>query len=365
LTDSGKQLLILLHKSSYLIHFHFQTVAQRKDFTEDLHCYVSLCELTFAGQDTLATHVQVRHNSGKLVKCQIVLFPKDAGGIPPAALATFKGNSDSEGSKDEVSSGQVSTGPPSEEDSTSEVINEGTPGPSRGTPQQPFIRTTPYDRSTANSSPSASPTPRISGSFDPHQSLSIESLSRNPLPRQSGVLHSPSLSVPSPLTQVVFSRPASQSGSGSSDKSSSSSSTDGMNVDEDDTDILVRASLAIIPLHYLQTLPTPKLLTCTTCLRAFQPSSALSYVHEHKINLIHADKDMLKKILKAHNFVKESKDVPCPKRHNPPIEGIMIHNRGLACDLCDYCAIKDLTMRNHFAASHKGTPGFSKVNSSP
>jgi hypothetical protein len=138
-----------------------------------------------------------------------------------------------------------------------------------------------------------------------------------------------------------------------------------MNVDEDDTDILVRASLAIIPLHYLQTLPTPKLLTCITCLQAFQPSSALSHVHEHKINLTHVDKDMLKKILKAHNFIKESKDVPCPKCHNPPIEGIMIHNRGLACDLCDYCAIEDLTMRNHFAASHKGTPGFSKVNSSP
>ncbi len=224
-------------------------VAQRKNFTEDLHCYASSCELTFAGQDTLATHVQVRHNSGKLVKCQIVLFPKDAGGIPPAALATFKGNSDSEGSKDEVSSGWVSTGPPSEEDSTSEVINKGTPGPSRGRPQQPFIRTTPYDRSTANSSPSASPTRRISGSFD-HQSLSIESSSRNPLPRQSGVLHSPSLPVPSPLTQVVFSRPASQSGSGSSDKSSSSSLTDGMNVDKDDTDILVRASFGIIPLHF-------------------------------------------------------------------------------------------------------------------
>jgi len=138
-----------------------------------------------------------------------------------------------------------------------------------------------------------------------------------------------------------------------------------MNVDEDDTDILVRASLAIIPLHYLQTLPTPKLLTCTTCLWAFQPSSALSHVHEHKINLTRADKDMLKKIFKAHNFVKESKDVPCPKHHNPPIEGIMIHNRGLACDLCDYCVIEDLTMRNHFAASHKGTPGFSRVNSSP
>ena len=127
-------------------------VAQRKDFTGDLRCYVASCELTFAGQHTLATHVQVRHNSGKLVKCQIVLFPKDAGGIPPAALATFKSNSNSEGSKDEVSSGRVSTGPPSEEDSTSEVINKGTPGPSRGRPQQPFIRTTPYDQSTANSS---------------------------------------------------------------------------------------------------------------------------------------------------------------------------------------------------------------------
>ena len=114
-------------------------MAERKEHTSKLRCFHSSCASAFSAQDDLATHIQAKHNNGKLINCHIALFPPDVGGIPPAALATSKGNSEVQTTEDEDTSGLASPAPLSEEGSGSEVISEGGLGPSRGRPQRPHI----------------------------------------------------------------------------------------------------------------------------------------------------------------------------------------------------------------------------------
>jgi len=222
-------------------------VCERPTIVEDLRCFdYPSCLVTAPAQGTMVTHIQKKHNHGKLIKCHIILFPSHSGSTSPPTL-----DDEVNATEDAVASGLLSMAPASGEGSSSAAVRENSPGPARERPSRPRIRTTPYDRSPveSESSPSASPSRRNSRIFS-LQPPSTESLSQIPSSGRLGSIHSPALATHSPLIQLAFSHPNSQASSRSSSPTSESSapSTDEMQVDDDEKNILVKASLAVIEL---------------------------------------------------------------------------------------------------------------------
>jgi hypothetical protein len=147
-----------------------------------------------------------------------------------------------------------------------------------------------------------------------------------------------------------------------------------MNVDEldplfdeidlpfDEEEVLAKASFTIITLNHLQTTPPTRLLACTKCLQAINPSSLISHSHGHQIVLLPADKLNLRKIIDNSSFLDDTNySISSPVPPCPPIEGILVED-GISCNICSYCTVGVRTMRNHFGAKHKDVPGFAKAN---
>ena len=262
------------------------------------------------------------------------------------------------------------------EESNSDIPGPSSLGPIRGR-QHLQVRTSPYERNEGSSSRSSSPLRLTSlGTLPPLQTEGSSSRSPSLLRRTSlgtlSPLHIPlplghlsAQPVPSPLNQVAFSHPNSPSPSHSDNE---------MNVDNpdlpldeaelpfDEEEVLAKASFAIIPLPYYQTIPPMRLLICTKCQHGVLASSLISHSNGHGIRLLKADKQNLQKIVDNSSFLDDSEEVASPASPCPPIEGIKMQD-GLSCNVCHYCCIGIRTMQSHFSIKHKDVVGFAKDNS--
>ena len=161
--------------------------------------------------------------------------------------------------------------------------------------------------------------------------------------------------VPSPLNQVAYSRPNSPT---------PSASDDDMNVDVpgqllNEEEIFAKASIAITSLPHLQTTPTTRLLTCTTCLHGILPSSVISHPTSHNIKLLRDEKRDLQKIVANSSFLNDSSPIPTPTLPCPPIKGLLVQD-GFACMLCSFCCPSIRSIQSHFCEKHKDVSGASK-----
>ncbi|KIM38957.1 hypothetical protein M413DRAFT_75527, partial [Hebeloma cylindrosporum] len=127
-------------------------------------------------------------------------------------------------------------------------------------------------------------------------------------------------------------------------------------------DIIHKASLIIIELSYLETLPNIQLLVCTKCEYALFPHSAVIHSSTHGIILSKKDKPSLQSIIDNRNFAKKSEDVPSPTYPCAPIDGLKQSN-GFACILCTYCCVTEKTMSTHISINHKGSNAKDKSKS--
>lgn len=255
-------------------------------------------------------HIQKDHNRGKKVQSKVSLFANiDA--------------SSSEGQSSKMILKNIHLRAPSGEES-------------RGG----RIRTTPYERNSDSSSRSPSP-------------------ARRPVPLQISLSHLPlsTLSSPSPLTQLAFSR-----------SNSPPASDDEMNVDKDeeqlfsDDQVFEKGSLVIVPLHHIQTVPPTQLITCSKCSCGISPSLAISHVNQHRIKLTKAERKKIQSIIDHGNFAKQSSEVDFPPFPCSPVEGITVQD-GFICNLCNFCCPSDRTMMTHFSTMHKGSKSNSNTAS--
>ncbi|KIM35047.1 hypothetical protein M413DRAFT_79781, partial [Hebeloma cylindrosporum] len=130
--------------------------------------------------------------------------------------------------------------------------------------------------------------------------------------------------------------------------------------DEDDT-LLEVASLKLVPLPHLKTMPTSLLITCSFCEIALVPNAAVSHVVTHKIRLKKDMRQRLQVIMLRPGVIKAPGDVIVPKPPCAPIEGLKLED-GYKCKLCTYCCITDSTIKNHFSAKHRDHEGTYKDN---
>jgi hypothetical protein len=173
--------------------------------------------------------------------------------------------------------------------------------------------------------------------------------------------------VPSPLNQLAYSR---------TNSPSPSTSDDEMNVDDPqlsleetepsftEDEVLAKASFTIVTLSHLQTTPPTRLLACTKCLHGVKPSLLITHSSGHRIKLLPAEKESLKKITDNSSFLDDSDELLSPTPPCPPIEGILVQD-GFSCNLCSHCCTGLRSMQTHFSAKHKGVPGYAKANSKP
>jgi Orsellinic acid/F9775 biosynthesis cluster protein D len=305
-----------------------------------------LCTFSNSSLDRVQEHIQKIHNNNNKVNNQVTFFPS----LVNTSSSIIMDN-------DSVS---LASG----EESTSDVAGPST-GPIRGRQLHFQVKPSPYERTREQStSPSSVLSRRVS-----HGSLSPLLI---PLPLAH--LATPP-TAPSPLNQLAYSRPSSPTPPPSDHE---------MNVDEaepsvqdddelrvheidlclNEEEVLAKASIAIIPLPYLQTNPTTRLLTCTKCFHGILASSLISHANSHNIKLLPEEKRNLQKIMASSSFLQDSNSIPTPTPPCPPIEGIQVQD-GFSCNICDYCCVTFRSMPSHFSNKHKDVVGFAKANSKP
>lgn len=293
--------------------------------TETLSCFSPLCTFANPSLDRLQEHVQKEHNNNNKLLVDVLQF------------SFIQDSSDPDPTKVDDSDNLA------DEELSSDVAGPSSLGPIRGRPPHLQIRTTPYERTGDSSSRSSSPSRRtLFATHSPHGHLA-----------------------PSPLNQLAYSR---------SNSPSPPESDDEMNVDDpelpldhallpfNEEEVLARASYNITTLSHLQTSPPTQLLTCTKCLHGVKPSMLITHSSGHRIKLLPAEKDSLKRIIGTSSFLDDANENHSPTPPCPPIEGILVQD-GFSCNICTHCCTSFRSMQTHFSAKHKGVAGFAKANS--
>jgi hypothetical protein len=169
--------------------------------------------------------------------------------------------------------------------------------------------------------------------------------------------HSPTPIMPSPLTQVAFSRANSSSPVQSS---LSQQEENPMDIDlppalDKDTALLNMASLKAIPLSYLCETPTPLLIVCSTCQLGLHPNSAINHAKsKHRIPLNMHVKKSIQVVLDKPSIIKKPGETVPPTYPCPAIDGLE-QKKGFICTLCNHCCGEKSSMRQHFSVKHKGS----------
>ena len=299
---------------------------------------------TFANQtlDKVQDHIQKEHNSENNVSVQIISFPDLDNSANTSSTIPIEADDLAD-----LASG---------EESASDVVGLSSVGPVRGRLLHQQARPTPYERSEESSSPS------------PFRRHSLASLS--PLQISTTLAHISPVTAPSPLHKIAYSHPPSPTPPLSDHE---------MNVDEpcfqtgepplpktilsfNEKDVLAKASLNVVLLPHLRTIPPTQLLVCTKCECGVLPSSLFNHAKEHSIKLLPTEKQDLQTIIANTSYLDDSHQVDSPTPPCPPIEGILIQN-GISCNLCNYCCTGFRTMQNHFSVKHKDATGYAKNNS--
>ena len=301
-----------------------------------------MCNFMHPSLDKLLEHVQKEHNFNNKISANILLFPATINASQ--TIPDFHSSAQSTEFDDSANLA-------SDEESTADLSNPIGFGPIRGRQPQLLVRPTPYQRTGESSSRSISPLQR--SSFKPLSPLQISSIH--------------ALSAPSPLQQVVFSRPNSPSPPLSDndmivDETESLQTQGSLLFNEEE--VLAKASVVIISLSYLHTTSPTRLLACTKCQRGILASSLLSHSNTHDIRLLPDDRQNLQTIMDNSSFLDDSIEVTLPNPPCPPIEGILVQD-GFSCDPCSYCCSTIGSMQNHFSTKHKGALGPAKANFKP
>ena len=216
------------------------------------------------------------------------------------------------------------------------------------------VRRTPYSRSPSEGAPRAHLLVRR-----PSES-SLTGLP--PLQISLPLSHSPARVAPSPLAQLAFSRPNSKSPSKSVSDDDSPMDVDLPDLDADEAMVLNMASLKVIPLDYLRTLPIPLLVACTQCELALTSNGALTHAKAtHDIVLSKDQKRRVNEVLSRPGIIKTPATTTPPKRPCPPIEGLELL-QGLSCNLCDHCCIPHFSFKQHFSQAHRAALGDARSN---
>ena len=216
------------------------------------------------------------------------------------------------------------------------------------------VRPTPYSRSPSEGARRAHPLAQR-----PSES-SIAGLP--PLQISLPLPHSSAMAAPSPLAQIAFSRPNSRSPSKSVSDDHSPMDVDLPDLAADEAMVLNMASLKVIPLLYLRTLPTSLLVACTQCELGLTLNGALTHAKAtHGILLNKDQKQRINEVLSQPGIIKSPSTTTPPKSPCPPIEGLELL-QGVSCNLCDHCYIGHPSFKKHFSQEHRGAEGDARSN---
>jgi len=353
---------------------------------------VASCSFNDLELDALQTHIQADHRDSRTVSIAVTLFSEpnpsvasvvgghsveghdtrtsegeDSGGIHEGESSV--GTGDGEGSAG-AGDGDEDSGLAGEDDSDSGVAGEDDDSASespntglffsRGRRPRPHsrVRTTPYSRSPSEGTRHGRPLTRR-----PSEPL-VAGLA--PLQISLPTPHLSSIVIPSPLTQLAFSRPNSKSPSKSASDDDSPMDIDQPEIGAEETTILNIASLKVIPLIHLLTLPTSLLVICTQCEVGLTSQGALTHSKAtHSIILSKDQKTSIEKVLSKPGIIKTPAGTYPPKPPCPPIDGLKSY-QGISCILCRYCCITQASFTKHFSEEHRsGGQGNANSNFAP
>lgn len=96
-----------------------------------------------------------------------------------------------------------------------------------------------------------------------------------------------------------------------------------------------------------------KTLHCVSCETAWEPSAMPSHLQSHGITITKQEQDHFAESLRNFNVISTAAEVKLPASRGPPVECLVIVQKGHCCNECHYCAPTFGTFKNHWSAVHR------------
>ncbi|PPR05282.1 hypothetical protein CVT26_011477 [Gymnopilus dilepis] len=129
----------------------------------------------------------------------------------------------------------------------------------------------------------------------------------------------------------------------------------------DNNDSLLEGfGLTLVRLTYTRMFPVPQFVACTVCKQGVPPKSVIDHVKSHLRKLKHKDFRPLQEWLNLHRLAATNKDLPLPITIRPAFEALRIH-KGYTCAKCSFCGTTDESMRIHCSNVHRISTNWNKT----